>query len=127
MAAWVASHAAAPSSPEGGTEGSNPPPSSGESVSGGTLSSWARTSAFRAGFWAAFPERSAESRRARQQRANPGQYLCRAIFQYAVSGGAVATSHWVKVARLVPNEIGLPLELGMPADLASSDRTQAKP
>src|ERR1700730_11052476 len=61
MAAWVASHAAAPSSPEGGTEGSNPPPSSGESVSGGTLSSWARTPAFRAGFWAAFPAQSAEA------------------------------------------------------------------
>jgi hypothetical protein len=67
-----------------GTEGSNPPPSSGESVSRGTLSSWAKTPAFRAGFQAAFPARSVERRRARQQRANPQQYLCRAIFQYPV-------------------------------------------
>jgi hypothetical protein len=34
---------------------------------------------------AAFPARLAESRRARQQRAKPGQYLCPAIFQYRIS------------------------------------------
>ena len=46
-----------------GTEGSNPSPSSRESVSGVTLSSWSRTPAFRAGFRATFPARSAESPR----------------------------------------------------------------
>ena len=46
--------------------------------------------------------RSAERRRVRQQRANPGQYLCPAIFQCSISGNAVATSRWVKVARLAP-------------------------
>jgi hypothetical protein len=51
---------------------------------------------------AAFPVRSAESRRARQHRTNPQQYLCRAIFQYRISGDAVATSYRVKVARPVP-------------------------
>jgi hypothetical protein len=51
---------------------------------------------------AAFPVRSTESRRARQHRTNPQQYLCRAIFQYRISGDAVATSYRVKVARPVP-------------------------
>jgi hypothetical protein len=46
--------------------------------------------------------RSAENRRARRHRANLGQYLCRAIFQYPVSGDAAAASCWVKIARLVP-------------------------
>jgi hypothetical protein len=45
---------------------------------------------------AAFPTRSAERRRARQHRANLRQYLCRAIFQYRISGDAVATTCWVK-------------------------------
>ena len=51
---------------------------------------------------AAFPVRSTESRRGRQHRTNPQQYLCRAIFQYRISGDAVATSYRVKVARPVP-------------------------
>jgi hypothetical protein len=38
-----------------GTESSNPSPSSSESVSRVTLSSWSRTPAFRAGFRATFP------------------------------------------------------------------------
>jgi hypothetical protein len=54
-------------------------------------------------------------------------YLCRAIFQYRISRDAVATSCWVKVARRVPSEVGLPLGLGMLVDLARSDRAQAKP
>jgi hypothetical protein len=76
---------------------------------------------------AAFPVRSTESRRARQHRTNPQQYLCRAIFQYRISGDAVATSYRVKVARPVPNQVGLPPGSEMPVDLASWDRAQAKP
>jgi hypothetical protein len=77
------------------------PPAESQSLAGLYLRG-SRTAGFRAGFLAAFSARSAESRRARQYRTNPGQYLCRAIFQYPVSGDAVATSRWVKVARLVP-------------------------
>ena len=76
---------------------------------------------------AAFPVRSTESRRGRQHRTNPQQYLCRAIFQYRISGDAVATSYRVKVARPVPNQVGLPPGSEMPVDLASWDRAQAKP
>src|SRR5229473_3378363 len=57
---------------------------------------------------AAFPVRSTESRRARQHRTNPQQYLCRAIFQYRISGDAVATSCRVEVATWCPNEVRLP-------------------
>ena len=76
---------------------------------------------------AAFPVRSTESRGARPHRTNPQQYLCRAIFQYRISGDAVATSYRVKVARPVPNQVGLPPGSEMPVDLASWDRAQAKP
>src|SRR5260370_12227726 len=69
---------------------------------------------------------SAESRRARQYRANLRQYLCGAIFQYRIFGDAVATSWWAKVPRLVPKR-DRPLGLGLLVDLASSDRAQAKP
>ena len=61
---------------------------------------------------AAFPVRSTESRGARPHRTNPQQYLCRAIFQYRISGDAVTTSRCVRGARLVPNEVGLSLGLG---------------
>ena|ERR1700674_5019279 len=74
-----------------------------ESLSlGGLYLRGSRTPAFRAGFEAAFSARSAESCRARKHRADPQQYLCRAIFQYRISRDAVATSCWVKVAGRVP-------------------------
>jgi hypothetical protein len=91
----------------GGTKGSNPSPSSGESVSRGTLSSWVKNPGFRAGFLAAFSARSAESRRARQYRTNLRQYLCRAIFQYRISGDAQSRQVVGLKSQASPNEVGL--------------------
>ena len=72
--------------------------------------------------------RSTESRRTRRHRANLGQYLCGAVFQYRIFGDVVATNCWVKVARPVPNRGRTSLwGTGMLVDLARSDRAQAKP
>src|SRR6202011_5094727 len=60
-----------------------PPPAESLSLAGLYLRG-SRTPAFRAGFEAAFSARSAESCRARKHRADPQQYLCRAIFQYRI-------------------------------------------
>jgi hypothetical protein len=89
--------------PPRGTEGSNPSPSSGESVSRGTLSLRVKNPGFPRGC-AGLRSRRGRQRPegAHQHRTNPQQYLCRAIFQYRISGDAVATSYRVKVARPVP-------------------------
>jgi hypothetical protein len=67
---------------------------------------------------AAFPARSAETRGGPPTCGNPRKYLSQAIFQYRISGDAIATSCWAKASRLPPNEIGLPLGSGMLVDLA---------
>ena len=57
-------------------------------------------------FRAAFSARSAESRRARQQRANPQQYLCRAIFQYRISAMRSRQVVGLKHRDWSPSEVG---------------------
>src|SRR6266851_8923826 len=69
---------------------------------------------------AAFPAQSAETRGGPPTCANPRKYLSQAIFQYRISGDAVATSCRAKASRVPPNEIGLPLGSGMLVDLARS-------
>src|ERR1700730_1207401 len=89
------------------TEGSNLAPSTSESVSAVNFAAAGEAAPRPRPFPRMCPgapaARSAESRRARQYRADPQEYLCRAIFQYRNFGDAVATSWWAKVPRLVPN------------------------
>src|ERR1700730_7378986 len=78
------------------------PPSSGESVSRRTLSSGVKNPGFPRGFRGCVFGTVGREPQGRKHRADPQQYLCRAIFQYRISSDAVATSCWVKVARRVP-------------------------
>jgi hypothetical protein len=82
------------------------PPAESQSLAGLYLRG-SRTPAFRAGFLAAFSARSAESRRARQYRTNLRQYLCRAIFQYRISGDAQSRQVVGLKSQASPNEVGL--------------------
>ena len=82
------------------------PPAESQSLAGLYLRG-SRTPGFRAGFLAAFSARSAESRRARQYRTNLRQYLCRAIFQYRISGDAQSRQVVGLKSQASPNEVGL--------------------
>src|SRR6202030_2846513 len=66
----------------GGTDGSNPSPSSRQSVSLPQPLAKVENPAFRAGLASWLANRSAETRWMFRYRVNRGQYLCRAIFQY---------------------------------------------
>ena len=111
-----------------GTEGSNPSPSSGESVSRGTLSSGVKNPGFPRGFRGCVlgavgrepqgpaniaPTRSSISVGLYSSTAFPAM-RSRQVVGLKSQGG-------------FPNEIGLALGLGMLVDLASSDCAQAKP
>ncbi len=82
------------------------PPAESQSLAGLYLRG-SRTPGFRAGFLAAFSARSAESRSARQYRTNLRQYLCRAIFQYRISGDAQSRQVVGLKSQASPNEVGL--------------------
>jgi hypothetical protein len=107
---------------KGGTEGSNPSPSSGES----RLSP---ASAFEGrepwpSAWvcpAGLATRSAETRRLFRYCANRRQYLCRAIFQYRSAAEGVGEK-----AALVPNEVR-PSPGFTCGGSSNSDWAQAKP
>ncbi len=108
-----------------GTEGSNPPYSSSESVSRGTLSSWVKNPGFR---------RRCAGRRSRRgrQRAVGAANIAPTCGNICVGLYSSTPFPAMRLRRVVglkpqgwsPNEIGLPLGSG---DLASSDPAQAKP
>ena len=112
----------APTSPWRGTEGSNPPPSSRESVSRGTLSSWVKSPGFPRGCGGCVPGAVGRDPRGPADIApTRGKISLRLYSSTAFSGDAVATSCRAKASRVSPNEIGLPLGSGMLVDLARSD------
>ena len=86
-----------------GTEGSNPAPSSRESVSLPQPHSKSRTSAFRAGVRGWLGDAVGRDAQGFPIRANLRQYLCRAIFQYRSAADVVGEN-----ATPIPTKSGLP-------------------
>ena len=86
-----------------GTEGSNPAPSSRESVSRPHPRSRSRTPAFRAGVGGWLGDAVGRDAQGFPIRANLRQYLCRAIFQYRSAADVVGEN-----ATPIPTKSGLP-------------------